>query len=211
LHHKVDDWAGKRSRGRTRISLHIVALFCAGLLGLAGCRPVCAQGTAEEYQVKAAFLFHFAQLVEWPAGALNVSDQSIYLCIFADEPHRRELENTIEGKPVGTRVLHVRMLDQRQNTQGCNILFLSRDEGRRQAAILKSVRELPVLTVGENDTFLADGGMIHFRVDGDKIRFDINTADADASHLRISSRLLLLATSVTPASGVGGGRETFAH
>jgi hypothetical protein len=161
--------------------------------------------------VKAAFLFHFAQLVEWPAGALSASDQSIYLCIFDDEPHRRELENTIEGKPVGARLLHVRILDQKQNTQGCNILFLSRDEARRQAAILRSVHDLPVLTVGETNEFLAEGGMIHFHLDGDKIRFDINAADADASHLRISSRLLLLATSIIPASGVGGGRESFAH
>lgn len=211
MHREVDNSAGERSRGRTSITLQMLVLFCAGLLGFVGCRPVRAQGTAEEYQVKAAFLFHFAQLVEWPAGALNASDQSIYLCIFDDEPHRREMENTIEGKSVGTRVLHVRMLDQRQNIQGCNILFFSRDEAGRQLAILRSVRDLPVLTVGETNEFLADGGIIQFQLDGDKIRFDINAADADSSHLRISSRLLLLATSVTSAAGARGGKATYAH
>jgi hypothetical protein len=191
--------------------MQMLALFCASLFGSVGCRPVCAQGTAEEYQVKAAFLFHFAQLVEWPAGALSASDQSIYLCLFDDEPRRRELENTIEGKRVGTRVLHVRMIDQRQNVQGCNILFLSRDEGRREVAILRSVHDLPVLTVGETNEFLAEGGIIHFQFDGNKIRFDINAASADSSHLRISSQLLLLATSVTPAAGTVGGKASYAH
>lgn len=207
MHRELNNSERKTGRGRT----YILVLFCAILLGSLECQPTCAQNTAEEYQVKAAFLFHFAQLVEWPAGALNASDQSINLCIFDDEPHRRELQNTIEGKPVGVRVMHVRLLDQRQNIQGCNMLFLSRDEGRRQAAILRSVHDLPVLTVGETDTFLADGGMIHFHLDGDKIRFDINAAGADLSHLRISSRLLLLATSVTHANGIGAGKESYAH
>jgi hypothetical protein len=174
-------------------------------------RPAAAQGSAEEYQVKAAFLFHFAQLVEWPPGALDASDQFINLCIFDDEPHRRELQNTIEGKPIGARVLRVRVLDQRQNIQGCNILFLSSDESRRQAAVLRSVRDLPVLTVGETDDFISDGGMIHFHLDGDKIRFDINTNGADSSHLRISSRLLLLATSVTHSVAMGAGKTSYAH
>jgi tRNA threonylcarbamoyladenosine modification (KEOPS) complex Pcc1 subunit len=174
-------------------------------------RPAGAQGSAEEYQVKAAFLFHFAQLVEWPAGALNASDQSINLCIFNDEPRRRELQTTIEGKPIGARVLRVRTLDQQQSIQGCNILFLSRDECRRQAAVLRSVRDLPVLTVGEADDFLSDGGMIHFHLDGDKVRFDINASDADSSRLRISSRLLLLATSVTQSATIGAGKASYAH
>jgi hypothetical protein len=211
LYRAVNNSAVKTGRGRTPRSVQVLAVLCAGLLGSVVSRPVRAQSTAEEYQVKAAFLFHFAQLVEWPAGALNTADRSINLCIFDDEPHRRELQETIEGKPVGARVLHVRILDQRQNIQGCNILFLSRDEGRRQAAILRSVRDLPVLTVGETVNFLADGGMIHFHLDGDKIRFDINAAGADASHLKISSRLLLLATAVTPAAGTGGGKASYAY
>jgi len=181
-------------------------LFCSGKV-----TPACAQGRVEEYQVKAAFLFHFAQLVEWPAGALNASDRSINLCIFNDEPRRRELQDTIAGKPIGVRVLRVRMLDQQQSIQGCNILFLSRDESRRQAAVLRSVRDLPVLTVGETDDFLSDGGMIRFHLDGDKIRFDINANGADLSHLRISSRLLLLATSVTQSVTIGAGTATYAH
>jgi len=53
--------------------------------------------------------------------------------------------------------------------------------------------------VGETSNFLSDGGMIRFHVDEDRIRFDINLEAAEASHLQISSRLLLLASSVTQA------------
>ena len=156
-----------------------------------------AQSTSDEYEVKAAFLFHFAQFVDWPTGAQNAADPSLKLCIFSDEPRRQELQNTIEGKLIGGRVYHVRLISQLQEIPDCNILFISRDEAPRQTAIVKSLRGMPVLTVGETTDCLSDGGMIRFHLEEGKIRFDINLGAADSSHLKISSRLLLLATSVT--------------
>lgn len=177
----------------------------AVLLWSGALNPARAQSSAGEYQVKAAFLFHFAQLVEWPPGALNGADPSIVLGIFKDEPWQAELKSTLEGKTVGARVLHVRILSRVEDIEGCNMLFLSSDQLWRQTPILKGLRGLPVLTVGESDTFLTDGGMIRFHLEGDKVRFDINVHDADLARIKISSRLLLLATTVTP--GVGMARE----
>jgi hypothetical protein len=197
--------------GRSRACFQIfillsVVLFVAGALQPAGAQPL-----TEEYKVKAAFLFHFAQLVEWPADALSAENQSLNLCVFGDEPRLQELQSTLEGKLIGTRVLHVRLLSQQQGSQGCNVLFLSRDVVRRQAAALRSLRGQPILTVGETDNFLSDGGMIRLRLEADKIRFDINTGAADSSHLKISSRLLLLAASVTLGDGAERGKSTYAH
>jgi hypothetical protein len=180
---------------RWGIVLLSVSVFISGLPQYA--RP---QSVAEEYQVKAAFLFHFAQFVDWPPGVLNDSDSSLILCVFDDEPRRQEFQSTIDGKAIGARVLRVRPISRSQEVQGCNILFLSRDEARRQTAILRSLRGMPVLTVGETDNFLSSGGMIRFHLDEDKIRFDINLDGVESSHLKISSRVLLLATSVTQGS-----------
>jgi hypothetical protein len=172
--------------------LLFLAILWAGAAGQSH-----AQSPNEEYKVKAAFLYHFAQLSDWPPGTLNAGDPSLKLCIFDDESRRQELQSTIEGKTIGARVFRVRLISQPQEVQGCHILFLSRDEARRQTAILKSLRGMPVLTVGETSNFLSDGGMIRFHLDEDKIRFDINLEAAESSHLKISSRLLLLATSVS--------------
>ncbi|MGD0799907.1 MAG: YfiR family protein [Terracidiphilus sp.] len=165
-----------------------------------------AQAAADEYKIKAAFLFHFAQLVEWPADSLSSRDPSLNLCIFDDEPQLAEVQNTVEGKPVGARVLHLRPLSPAQELQGCNILFLSRDQAQRQAAILRRLRGQPVLTVGESANFLSEGGMIRFHLEADKIRFDINLGAADAARLKISSRLLLLASAVIRSNGTNRGR-----
>lgn len=189
-----------RTSALTFLLCLIAVLACGELY------PVCAQPATEEYKVKAAFLFHFAQLVDWPAGALRAGDKSLNVCVYDDEPRLREMQSTLEGKPIADRTLHVRVLGQAQGLRDCNIFFLSRDEVRHQAAALKSLRGQPVLTVGETDTFLADGGMIRLRLEDEKVRFDINLESADAAHLKISSRLLLLATTVTLGGGEKGGR-----
>ena len=73
--------------------VQIVVLLCAVLLGPGAVKPADAQGSVEEYQVKAAFLFHFAQLVEWPAGALDAGTTSVVVADISDKRrvprHRR--------------------------------------------------------------------------------------------------------------------------
>lgn len=172
------------------------AILCFLLLALGAVEYVRGQTNVEESQVKAAFLFHFAELVDWPADTSD-RDRSLNICVFDDDPQRHELQSTLEGKLIGVRVLHIRLVSDPQAIPGCKILFLSHDEGRRQPDILRDLRDQPVLTVGESDSFLSDGGMIRFHLESDRIRFDINLTAAESSHLKISSRLLLLATSVT--------------
>jgi hypothetical protein len=58
-----------------------------------------AQSKADEYEVKAAFLFHFAQLVEWP-DAPDESGSSLLLCTLGDDPFHGGLESTVEGKQI---------------------------------------------------------------------------------------------------------------
>jgi hypothetical protein len=206
MHRAANNSADQAFYRQTWLSFRIfvflfIVLFVSGVLQCSR-----AQSTAEEYQVKAAFLFHFAQLADWPAGVMDAGGSSLKLCVFDDEPRRQELQTTIEGKTIGARVFHVRLISQPQETQRCNILFLSQDEAWRQSAILRSLRGTPVLTVGETSDFLTDGGMIRFHLVEGKIRFDINLDAAESSHLKISSRLLLLATSVTRGGVADRGR-----
>jgi hypothetical protein len=100
----------------------------------------------------------------------------------------------------------VLVINEVQEIPGCNAIFLSRDQARRQTSILRSIAGTGILTVGETSNFLSEGGMIRFHVDEGKIRFDINLDAAESSHLQISSRLLLLSTSVIRGHTTERGR-----
>jgi hypothetical protein len=86
--------------------------------------------------------------------------------------------------------------------QGCRILFLGKAQSKRMPMLVADLRNGPVLTVGETPGFLGAGGMICFRLEDNKVRFDINLDAAQSAGLKIGSRLLVLAQMV-----IGESRE----
>src|ERR1700690_3720235 len=100
----------------------LTILLC--LLLAAGRERSGAQSTDEEYRVKAAFIFHFAQLVDWPPETRTGAANSLFLCTIGDDPFQGALESTVAGKAVGDRILRVRHLKQADDMQACHVLFL---------------------------------------------------------------------------------------
>jgi hypothetical protein len=184
-----------------RIPLLRSAVLLAVVFLAASSEMALAQSTADEYHVKAAFLFHFAQLVEWPADSPNEGGNSLFVCTLGDDPFYGQLESTVAGKQIGSRILRIRHVRPLQDTRGCNVLFVSKSEGNRIPALLANLRNAPVLTVGESDDFLGAGGMIRLFLEGNKVRFEINRQAAESARLRISSQLLLFARNVAGGNG----------
>jgi hypothetical protein len=91
------------------------------------------------------------------------------------------------------RVLHFK---RPQEIHGCQVLFVAAGEKKLLPVILAGVKENSVLTVGESEHFVQEGGMIGFCLEENKIRFEINLETAQKAKLRISSRLLALAKTV---------------
>jgi hypothetical protein len=158
--------------------------------------PARAQSQADEYRVKAAFLYHFAQLVDWPAQSQGDAGQPLILCTIGDDPFRGELETSVDGKVVDSRVIRIRHLKRIQDAHGCHILFFDKSQDQQLAEMLTELGNGPILTVGESDRFAQQGGMIQFILDDSKVRFSINVSAAQKSGLKISSKLLLLAKEV---------------
>jgi hypothetical protein len=68
--------------------------------------------------------------------------------------------------------------------------------GEEIAVILQSVEGRCILTVGETRDFLGAGGMVSFLLQDEGLQFEVNLAAANQAHLRVSSRLLVLARRV---------------
>ena len=87
----------------------------------------------------------------------------------------------------------VRQVSNAEQAKICQVLFVAASERKRAAAILPDLKASSVLTVGESEGFAAEGGVINFKVEGGRARFEINTNAAERARLRISSKLLSLA------------------
>jgi hypothetical protein len=174
-----------------------VGVLCAIGFALVEVPPYAAQSPSVEYQVKAAFLFNFAQFVQWPTQAFPAQDTPFTICLAGD-PFAGALEKTVAGEKLNGRRIVLKQLSAADRPEGCHLVYVSPSETKRTADIIKAVGKTPVLTVGDSEDFISSGGMIRFTELAHRVRFEINPDAANRASLRVSSRLLRLADIVRP-------------
>jgi hypothetical protein len=148
-----------------------------------------------EYQVKAAFIYHFAKYVEWPSELAANPPPTLTVCVLGRSELGRALAS-IAGKSIRGRRVVVSYVRRVEELPPCDILFVGVSEKGRLDRILGATRARPILTVSDIKRFAASGGIIGFVPVGEKVRFEINQRAALQAKLRISAQLLKLATAV---------------
>jgi hypothetical protein len=171
--------------------------------------PALEARTAEaprEYQVKAAFLYNFAKYVQWPPDGAAARTRTFAITILGEDPFGSSLDATLEGKTVGNVKIVLRRAAHAGELETSQIVFISDSERAQIPDILRRLEGQATLTVADTDHFAERGGIIRFRVDGDRVALDINPVAAERARLKISSELLKLARIVGPAPPGGRGR-----
>lgn len=149
-----------------------------------------------ELQVKALFLYNFANFVEWPEDAFKSPDAPIRMCLYGDLPFGIFLDS-VNGTPIANRTLSVtRTSDIKEIAEGCHILFVGSDQNATLPEFWKNVQFLFVLSVGEQKEFADSGGIINIFRTEDQYQFEVNISNAMAAGLFLSSDLLSLARAV---------------
>lgn len=167
------------------------------LLAIVVAAPLSEGRNLPEFQVKAAFLFNFAAFVKWPDGLFETPDTPLRYCTLDAGAVSRTLEQLIAGETLDGRPLELVRLGKGQQVRGCHILFLGAHADT--ASILSAHREeRGALTVGDTEAFLEQGGMIALLRKRKRIHPVVNLDALDVSSLRLSSKLLRLATRVRP-------------
>jgi hypothetical protein len=168
------------------------------LLGCAGPVASARASTSAEYQLKAVFLFNFAQFVEWPAQAFPEPKAPLVIGILGEDPFGAYLDDLVTGEKIGDHPLVVRRSARAEDLIGCHIVFISRSEARDLDNIVARLKTQSLLTVSDAESFTRHGGMVRFVMEGGKIRLRINVEAARACGLTISSKILRPGTIVTP-------------
>ena len=149
-----------------------------------------------EYDVKGALLSNFVKFIEWPADSFETADSPLVICVEGDGPLESGLAAAINRAHTGKRPLRAQPF---RGSPGCHLLFVGTSEQKQLRAIVASVGSRTV-TVGEQAQFLHSGGAIEFRIDSNRLQFDVNLGVIARAQYRISSKLLALAR---PADATG--------
>jgi len=143
-----------------------------------------------EFEMKAAFLYNIAKFIEWPLNP-DEQDNDLTICVSGKTPFSSALDS-ISGKMIRGKEIIVKRNFPAGAMKKCDILFIPGHEKTKLDSILKNLKNLPILTVGDTEFFADKGVMINFYVENDRVRFEINTEAAKRTGLRIHSNLLRL-------------------
>jgi len=149
-----------------------------------------------EERVKAAYLYRFAEYVEWPEGAFARRDTPVTIGVIGSETLADELAQAVMGRMVNDRPVTVKRLKPGEPLTGVHVLFIGRSESARLNQLAQGAQPRSILTVTESDGALAQGSVINFIVADRRVRFEISLESAEKSKLRLSSRLLAVAQQV---------------
>lgn len=165
-------------------------LFLAGWL-LAGAASGSAQtAAAREYQVKAVFLFNFAQFVDWPPAAFATSNAPLVIGVLGDDPFGPILDEAVRDEKAGGHPLAIQRYRRLEDVSGCHVLFISRSEATRLESVVAALRDRGVLTVSDTGNAARRGVMIRFLNENNRVRLRINLDAIKRAGLTASSKLL---------------------
>jgi len=167
-------------------------LFTVCVLITAVC-PLRAQNAGDEQRLKAAFVFRFPQFVVWPPVATSGRNH-LEICVTAPGAAAAALRDITSGESLNGKPFVVRDLNSARNVASCHVLVVSGEHPDR--SLMSQVAALPILTVGDSESFLDRGGIIQLKLVDRRVRFEIDQRAASRAGLILSSQLLRLASSV---------------
>jgi hypothetical protein len=138
---------------------------------------------------KANFLFHFAASNEWPA---SVKEGEFHVTIIGNERLHAELVDKYAMKMIGAQPLRVHgyarpedlPLDDFHHLVYCDV---GGAELKRLAAALDAT---PTVLVSDSPDGLEQGAVINFVASGNRIRYEINAADAVKKGVLIGNKIM---------------------
>jgi hypothetical protein len=182
--------AALRRGGRLGVAAALLAVLASRGLTASGLETAQGPTTSE---LKAAFLYNFLRFTEWPRDVVPAG-AAIFACIAGDDAVADGFDVIVGSRRADAGAIVVRRLQLDGDFTNCQVVYLGNVDMKRAAATVDILRRTPVLTVSDLHGFAHAGGMVELLQENDKMRFAINPKTAERARIRLSSRLLSLAT-----------------
>jgi hypothetical protein len=178
-----------RTRRRAFGSLLLLALALGGT-------PYRANGgsdRADSREVKAVFLLNFLSFAEWPAAKLGAPPARLTVAVLGDPSFAALVERAAAGRTVNGRPVTVHSIDTPEQAATAHLVFIASSQARRLPAVLRTVADATVLTVGDTDGFAREGVAINLYTFDNRLRIEVNSTAAARAGVRLSANLMRLA------------------
>lgn len=143
-----------------------------------------------EYELKAAFLYKFAQFTTWPTAALNLT-----FCVYGDDPFVGALDK-LQGKILRDMPLLIKHPATLEAVKQCQIVFFNPSNQHELTQWVNALHDQPILTLSDVPGAWDSGVMIVLVTEPNRLGFRINHTAAEQVGLRFGAQLLQLAKEI---------------
>ncbi len=197
--------------GRLHSAAFALILACLALVARgAMAEPAPPLDAEKVMKVKAAYLVKFVGYTRWSDESFATSDAPIVVDVVGDPKLALLVEKSLKDKKVGGRSIRVEYIaepgaavasDVATETMASavrehHLVYLGLSRVGLADDVARLLHERDILTISDAPRFCHAGGMIGFVLKDNRIVFEANANRIKATELRVSSRVLGLATIV---------------
>ncbi len=149
---------------------------------------------AEEYKLKAAYIFHFTNYISWKDSQFN---PEFIIGVMGKSPIYHYLIELSQEKTINSKIIVVDKYYLNDFTRSfiisyCDILFVPESSGSMVGKIVEEA-DNHTLLIGESEYFAKKGGAINFFINDGFLRFQINVDALIRAGITIDTQLLKIA------------------
>ena len=170
-------------------------LLVSAIMSCVGLAPSYAD-SIQEYTAKSVLALNLARYSDWPLAAVIDDHATVNLCLLGDDVVQQAF-GMIDKKQVGNKALSVLNISKSQDLSSCHLLYISGNTDNTTQLIQESYKH-HILTIGETDDFLTQGGIVYLEIADSKINLNVNVEASQKAGIQISARVLKLATIFKP-------------
>jgi hypothetical protein len=168
----------------------------AATLLLASVTAPTPAGASEAGELQAAFISKVALFVKWPEGAFASADAPIRVGILGADHHDDALTRVLAEATTRGRSYEVQPVASVEEARQYHILIVNETRSQDLRKIARDLSGASVLSIARSFPFAESGGIVGIEMYRGKVAFEVNNRAAQEANLKISSRLLRLATTV---------------
>ncbi len=180
----------KRKRCR-RLSI-FPCCICLGIIAYFFSIPqsCCLAASFKPDQIKAAFIYNLTNFITLPKAG-HTKDTFI-IGVIGNKDIAKNLRVITKGERIRGRPFYIKSIDSPADMIDCHVLFVDA-QALIQPRLLKDLADRGILTIGDTDDFLKNGGIIGLLPRRHRIQIVINMQAARRAGISFNSKLLKVA------------------
>jgi len=137
-------------------------------------------------QAQSLYIYNFSRLIQWPTG--NQTGDFV-IGVIGNDALYKSLITYVSNKKVGSQPIVIKNFDNPESVTRCHMIFIGNGKVSAFEEVTNRLRGSNSLIITEKKGMINMGSAIDFFLDQDKLKFVINSVNAQKYNLTVSKSL----------------------